>query len=112
MPCPETDWTTDNNHKAPLDEGSAPHPHRNAADRDKPPPALRHLRQRGEHEYLESCHVGPPGSVYESGTFVLYLDMEEGRYPLFAPQARFVTGIHHPNVNQHGRICHSIFDRN
>jgi ubiquitin-protein ligase len=55
---------------------------------------------------------GPPGSVYESGTFVLYLDMEEGRYPLFAPKARFVTRIHHPNVNRHGRICHSIFDRN
>ena len=58
---------------------------------------------------------GPPGSPYEQGTFVLYLAMEEAegrQYPLFAPRARFITRIHHPNVNRHGRICHSILDRN
>jgi ubiquitin-protein ligase/uncharacterized protein YegL len=54
---------------------------------------------------------GPPGSVYAGGTFELYLDMDES-YPGFAPKARFVTPIYHPNVNRHGRICHSIFDRN
>jgi ubiquitin-protein ligase len=54
---------------------------------------------------------GPPGSPYATGTFVLYMDME-ANYPSFAPKARFVTLIHHPNVNLHGRICHSIFDRN
>jgi ubiquitin-protein ligase len=54
---------------------------------------------------------GPPGSVYATGTFVLYLHMEEN-YPAFAPKCRFVTPIYHPNVNRHGRICHSIFDRN
>jgi ubiquitin-protein ligase len=54
---------------------------------------------------------GPPDSIYAAGTFVLYLDMEES-YPTFAPKCRFVTSIYHPNVNKHGRICHSIFDRN
>jgi ubiquitin-protein ligase len=54
---------------------------------------------------------GPPDSVYAGGTFVLYLDMEDS-YPTFAPKCRFVTSIYHPNVNKHGRICHSIFDRN
>ncbi|KAE9993630.1 hypothetical protein EG327_004151 [Venturia inaequalis] len=54
---------------------------------------------------------GPPDSIYGSGTFVLYLHMEEN-YPTFAPKCRFVTSIYHPNVNKHGRICHSIFDRN
>ncbi|QDS73995.1 hypothetical protein FKW77_008649 [Venturia effusa] len=54
---------------------------------------------------------GPPDSIYASGTFVLYLHMEEN-YPTFAPKCRFVTSIYHPNVNKHGRICHSIFDRN
>lgn len=53
---------------------------------------------------------GPPGSVYAEGTFMLYLHMEEG-YPTFAPKGRFLTPIYHPNVNKHGRICHSIFDR-
>ena len=55
---------------------------------------------------------GPPGSVYEGGTFAVYLHMEEDTYPSFAPKARFVTPIYHPNVNRHGRICHSILDRN
>ncbi|KAJ9607164.1 hypothetical protein H2200_008236 [Cladophialophora chaetospira] len=84
---------------------------------------------------------GPNGSAYASGTFVLYLgeflsfiwfymlakhlvvslstlaqaddelDMGED-YPRKAPDGRFVTPMFHPNVNRHGRICHSIFDRN
>lgn len=55
--------------------------------------------------------LGPPDSIYASGTFMLYLHMEEN-YPTFAPKCRFVTSIYHPTVNKHGRICHSIFDRN
>ncbi|KAI8940670.1 hypothetical protein NX059_001941 [Plenodomus lindquistii] len=54
---------------------------------------------------------GPPESTYTGGTFLLYVEMGDG-YPMFAPQARFITPIYHPNINRHGRICHSIFDRN
>jgi len=54
---------------------------------------------------------GPTDSAFASGAFVLYLDMGED-YPRRAPSGRFVTPIFHPNVNRHGRICHSIFDRN
>ncbi|KAF2114818.1 hypothetical protein BDV96DRAFT_575954 [Lophiotrema nucula] len=54
---------------------------------------------------------GPPGSSYANGTFLLYLEMGE-EYPSFAPKARFITPVYHPNINRHGRICHSIFDRN
>jgi len=54
---------------------------------------------------------GPPGSTYADATFLLYLQMGED-YPAFPPQGRFVTPIYHPNINRHGRICHSIFDRN
>lgn len=32
-------------------------------------------------------------------------------YPNFAPKARFITPILHPNVTKQGRICHSILDR-
>ena len=53
---------------------------------------------------------GPEDSPYEDGVFLLYLHADEG-YPTFAPKARFITKIKHPNVNMHGRICHSIFDR-
>ena len=53
---------------------------------------------------------GPDESPYSAGTFLLYLHADDG-YPTFAPKARFITKIKHPNVNAHGRICHSIFDR-
>jgi len=54
---------------------------------------------------------GPPESAYSTGTFVLYIDMEED-YPAFSPKCRFTTPIFHPNINNHGRVCHSILDRN
>jgi ubiquitin-protein ligase len=53
---------------------------------------------------------GPEESPYSEGTFVLYIHADEG-YPTFAPKARFITKIKHPNVNAHGRICHSILTR-
>lgn len=54
--------------------------------------------------------VGPDDSSYSNGAFLLYLHAHE-EYPRLAPKARFVTKIMHPNVNAHGRIYHSIFDR-
>lgn len=48
---------------------------------------------------------GPDDSPYAGGTFLLYLHAEES-YPAFAPKARFITRIKHPNVNAHGSICH------
>ena len=44
---------------------------------------------------------GPDGSPYAAGTFVLYLSADEG-YPTFAPKARFITKMHHPNINMNG----------
>ena len=52
---------------------------------------------------------GPPDSSYGGGVFLLYLHMED-QYPAFPPKARFCTPILHPNINRHGRICHSILD--
>lgn len=53
---------------------------------------------------------GPPDSPYSNGTFLLYLHMEDD-YPAFPPKGRFCTPVLHPNINRHGRICHSILDR-
>ncbi|KAI4854045.1 hypothetical protein E4T44_00446 [Aureobasidium sp. EXF-8845] len=53
---------------------------------------------------------GPPETPYENCNFLLYLEMPEN-FPAFPPKGRFVTACFHANINRHGRICHSIFDR-
>ncbi|GIZ49598.1 hypothetical protein CKM354_001262800 [Cercospora kikuchii] len=71
---------------------------------------LRRLRVRERHVLLEVVMSGPEGSPYEHGTFLLYLHAGD-TYPTFAPEARFVTRMMHPNVNAHGRICHALLSR-
>ncbi|KAI7773336.1 hypothetical protein LA080_011214 [Diaporthe eres] len=83
---------------------------------------IRTVAARGIHAkydiYISTADVsfwkivveGPDDSPYSDGAFLLYLHADE-EYPRVAPKARFVTRIRHPNVNAHGRICHSIFDR-
>jgi len=51
------------------------------------------------------------GSMYSHGTWLLYAEFPPN-FPLPAPEIRFVTPIRHSNVNQYGKICHSIFTRN
>ena len=55
--------------------------------------------------------VGPSDTPYEGGVFLLYAKFPTN-YPQVAPEIRFVTPIYHCNVNGHGKICHSVFDRN
>lgn len=51
---------------------------------------------------------GPDGSPYSAGTFVLYLSADEG-YPTFAPKARFITKMHHPNINMNGETIFPVY---
>ena len=55
--------------------------------------------------------LGPKETPYENGLFTLYVQFP-GDYPFKAPEMRFITPIYHCNMNQQGRICHSVFDRN
>ena len=55
--------------------------------------------------------VGPETTPYAKGTFLLYVKFPQ-KYPHSPPEMRFITPIYHCNVNSHGKICHSIFDRN
>ena len=55
--------------------------------------------------------VGPSNTPYEGGVFLLYAKFPAD-YPQVAPEIRFVTPVYHCNVNGHGKICHSVFDRN
>mmetsp|Transcript_82688 Transcript_82688/g.267710 ORF Transcript_82688/g.267710 Transcript_82688/m.267710 type:complete len:1775 (+) Transcript_82688:57-5381(+) len=54
---------------------------------------------------------GPEGTPYQGGVWVLYCHLPP-EYPECPPRIRFVTPIRHCNVNAHGRVCHSILDRN
>ncbi|XP_031426697.2 uncharacterized protein LOC105895579 [Clupea harengus] len=54
---------------------------------------------------------GPPETPYEEGVFELYCQFGEA-YPVKPPLVRFITPVYHCNVNNVGRICHNIFDRN
>eukprot|EP00930_Biecheleria_cincta_P021660 TRINITY_DN1598_c0_g3_i1.p1 TRINITY_DN1598_c0_g3~~TRINITY_DN1598_c0_g3_i1.p1 ORF type:complete len:1717 (-),score=297.72 TRINITY_DN1598_c0_g3_i1:314-4999(-) len=54
---------------------------------------------------------GPAESPYAGGCWLLYVLFPPG-YPNQAPEVRFITQIRHCNVNAHGRVCHSILDRN
>ena len=51
------------------------------------------------------------GSPDADGAWILAISFPE-EYPLRSPEIRFITPILHCNVNSHGKICHSIFDRN
>ena len=42
---------------------------------------------------------GPPGSPYEKGTFLLYVDIGDS-YPTVAPTAKFITPVLHPNITK------------
>ena len=55
--------------------------------------------------------VGSSDTPYEEGVFLLYAKFPTD-YPQKAPEIRFITPIYHCNVNGHGKICHSVFDRN
>ena len=54
---------------------------------------------------------GPDSTPYANGCWLAYIQFPPS-YPLVAPEIRMVTPIKHCNINNYGRICHSILDRN
>lgn len=53
---------------------------------------------------LRARITGPPSTPYAGGLFLIALRITK-RYPFEPPTVRFVTPVHHPNVDSRGRIC-------
>jgi len=54
---------------------------------------------------------GPEMTPYAGGVWRLFISFPGG-FPVYPPEVRLITPIKHCNINQHGRVCHSILDRN
>jgi len=54
---------------------------------------------------------GPESTPYHGGYWLVYAEFPAD-YPTVPPKIRFVTPIKHCNINNYGRVCHSILDRN
>ncbi|CAJ0595375.1 unnamed protein product [Cylicocyclus nassatus] len=54
---------------------------------------------------------GPPGSVYEGGTFFCNIHVSLS-YPITPPKVEFLTRIYHCNVNAQGEVCIDVLNDN
>uniref|UniRef100_A0A8C7KYJ2 Uncharacterized protein n=1 Tax=Oncorhynchus kisutch TaxID=8019 RepID=A0A8C7KYJ2_ONCKI len=76
-----------------------------------PHPFCTVLPLESDFTFWKILMQGPPDTPYENGAFELYCQFG-AEYPVKPPLVRFVTPVYHCNVNNVGRICHNIFDRN
>ncbi|KAG1926543.1 ubiquitin-conjugating enzyme [Pimephales promelas] len=76
-----------------------------------PHPFCTVLPSEADMAFWKILMKGPPDTPYEDGVFELYCEFGP-EYPVKPPLMRFVTSVYHCNVNNVGRICHNIFDRN
>ena len=64
----------------------------------------RGVEKGGEWSGAEGAHHRPTLHPYAGGLFLIALRITK-RYPFEPPTVRFVTPVHHPNVDSRGRIC-------
>ena len=51
-----------------------------------------------------------PTTPYEGGVFAVGFTIPDD-YPFAPPACRFITPVYHPNIDEKGQICLSIFER-
>ncbi|KAI6660010.1 hypothetical protein LOD99_14351 [Oopsacas minuta] len=61
-------------------------------------------------DFWQLILTGPSHTCYEGGIFHLFIEFTD-KYPSKPPNIRFITPIYHCNINQAGKVCHSILDR-
>ncbi|KAK9978573.1 hypothetical protein ABG768_020318 [Culter alburnus] len=76
-----------------------------------PHPFCTVLPSESDFTFWKILMRGPPDTPYEDGVFELYCEFGP-EYPVKPPLMRFFTPVYHCNVNNVGRICHNVFDRN
>lgn len=79
-------------------------------DKD-PHPDVRVYPSEENSLFWNLLFKGPEGTPYSGYIFQAYATFPD-EYPRQPPIFRFITPIYHCNINNDGRICHSIFDRN
>ena len=71
---------------------------------DPPPGIAAFAPNADDPSHLRAQITGPPGGPYAGGIFLVTIRFTS-RYPFEPPRVRFVTPVHHPNVDSAGRIC-------
>ena len=71
---------------------------------DNPPEGISCYLKADTINRMTATIVGPHGSPYEGGLFVLELEIENS-YPFEPPRLKFVTPVYHPNIDTSGRVC-------
>lgn len=55
--------------------------------------------------------TGSHCSPYDDGYFILELLFEKGPFPKFGPEAKFITKMFHPNIDEkNGHVCINILN--
>ena len=71
---------------------------------DPPPGIAAYAPNAADPSHLRAQITGPPEGPYAGGIFLVTIRFTS-RYPFEPPRVRFVTPVHHPNVDSAGRIC-------
>ena len=71
---------------------------------DPPPGIAAYAPNAADPSHLRAQIDGPPGTPFSGGIYLVSLRFTN-RYPFEPPRVRFVTPVHHPNIDSAGRIC-------